>query len=137
MNGAATLLKREAPGELDHDGRALTQGARHADGATVSLDDAAGDVEPDAETAVVPERSGSLEPRENAIDVLGSDADSAIRHREARPRARSLDTNVDRVSVSVLDGVGDQVDDDLFDARLVPRPNHTAPRLKAHFGAGQ
>src|SRR5438132_7800045 len=105
------LLQRDALGELDHERRALTQGARYTDRSTVGLDDASGDVEPDAESAVVPERCGTLESSENSIDVFRRDADSVIRYRETGRGGRALHANIDRVSPSVLDGVGYQVDD--------------------------
>src|SRR5437867_835871 len=62
----------------DPEGRAGAGGALDFDPAAVGLDDLAGDVEAQAEAAVVGGRDRSLELAEDALDLGGRQADAAI-----------------------------------------------------------
>jgi hypothetical protein len=51
------------------------------EGACVRLDNLSRDVEPQAEAAIVADRSGPLEPVEDPVGVFGGDPNSMVRDR--------------------------------------------------------
>ena len=78
---------------------------------SVSLGDLPRDVEPQAETAEVVHRDGSLEAAEDALQILRTNTDAVVRHGEQPVRTVTPGRHMNlRLAGAVeLDGVGQQV----------------------------
>ena len=97
-------------------GRALDR-----DRAAERVDDLLDDPETETDAAVVAAGRGPLEAAEDALVIVGRDAEAPIADRDdARVVAAASSADVDRLAVAVLDGVRDQVGDHLVEAALVP-----------------
>src|SRR5690606_1618807 len=113
-------LGRGHEGEDDLEGGALAQRALHANGAAVGLDDLPRDPQAQAEAAVVAGGDGALETAEDAFLVRGGDADAVVLDDDVGGFAILEDLDDDRLALAVLDGVGEEVVDDLVDSKRVP-----------------
>src|SRR5690606_3144375 len=68
-------------------------------------------------------RLDSLEALEDALQVLGRDANSLVAHREARRSRRRGEPDVNGTARAVPERVREQVRDDLIDAQRIPTPD--------------
>src|SRR6185312_17069438 len=106
-----------------HDeGRAVPGRAVHAHAAAHELDELARDPQAEPEAAVVALRRGALELAEDALLLLGRHADAVIDYADLGAPVVAAELDLDRLALPVLDGVGDEVGDDLIDARAIPEP---------------
>jgi hypothetical protein len=100
--------------------------------------DLPGNVEPEAEAPVLATRHRPLEPREDALEVGLGNPDAIVLDGERRAFASARDHYLDRSARSVLDGIGEQVFEDLLEASAIPvtpeRPRD--PDTTADFAAG-
>src|SRR2546423_8733689 len=94
------------------------------DRATVALHDLLGDVEAEAETAVIRRRhlASAVEALEDLPDLVGGDADAAVAHRGHELIAAVLEAHVDVAAVrGVLLRVLEQIAEHLLEAVAVAR----------------
>src|SRR4051794_34460476 len=105
---------RTSKREIDPERGSFADVALDTDVAAVSADDLLGDpqAEPDAADAFCGPRA--LEAIEDALAVLEGDARSAVAHAEHHPIAAILDDHVDRFSRRELQGIGQNIGDDLI-----------------------
>ncbi len=131
--GRATDAFAFAEGHLDGDRRALPQPRIEADAAAHHVDHAAHHRQ--AQAAAVRHACGvgrAIERLEQARHLVGVDADAGVGdlHGEHAPVVMQLGVDGDAAALGVLDGVGEQVVDDLAQA---PRIGVDAP---GQFGPG-
>ena len=98
----------------------------------MGLHDLPGDVEPQSEPRVVLRGRGPLEAAEDALTLFGVDAHAAVDHRHPDAFAVPLHADLHRLSLAELDGVGDQVAQDLLDADPVEGADHGRGRDHPH-----
>src|ERR1700729_2465762 len=108
---------RRATGEGDGEGGAGPDRAGDRDLPPQRLAQLAGDPEPEPEPRVLPLTAGPLEAPENALLILGRDADSVVAHDELDHVGGAAPFDLDPAAGAVLDGVGDEVGGDLVEAR--------------------
>ncbi len=102
-------------GDVDGEGRALTQLALYADRASVELDERFGQREPDA-GAVGVHAVNLEEAVEDIAEVLAADTLAVVGHGEAECIAFEAAVETDAPVVGgVLEGVGEEVEEDAFD----------------------
>src|ERR1051325_10354839 len=94
------------------------------------------DPEPQPEPTVVPFRYRALETTEDPVTVLGRNADAVVPYRQPRQPVRLLDGHLDGFARTVLDGVGNEIRDDLVDAHAVPVAEHLPARLHRYRASG-
>src|SRR6267142_2013388 len=102
--------------QVDGEGGARARSAVDFNRSAVSFHDPPGDVEAQPEPAVMAAGHGALESVEDAQQVLGWDPDPMVAHRELKPGRVALERDIDRVSGAELDGVREEVGDDLIDS---------------------
>src|SRR6185369_4377222 len=115
-----------------HDERRARPGpAVDAHGAAKLFDDAADDEESEAQPVRLTVPDDALERLEDPSVELGSDPQAAVGHLEAGTEALAVGArpNDDRAPLSVLDGVGNQVGDDLIEARPIPTADDRSLQL--------
>src|SRR5262249_55526580 len=100
------------------------------DFAAHELHQLARDPQPEPEAAVVALRRRALELVEDALLLLGSDADAVIDDAHFGALAVAADRDLDRLTLPILDGVGDEVGQDLVEARATPHPRQRRRRLQ-------
>src|SRR5579883_553842 len=122
-------LRRRTQGELDDELGPPVGLARDPHLTAVSLGEEADDPEPEAEATVVADRRHALEPLEDPLERVGRDPDPVIADRQARDAPVARDRDEDGLAGAVLDGVPDEVRDDLVDAEPVPPPLHARVAL--------
>ena len=100
------------------------------------LDELARDPEPETEPPIPPDPDGPLESAEDPLLVLAGDPDAFVPHREERAIATAFDPDVDRLAATKLEGVEEQVGDDVLEAGGVPAANHRQRRfhIQPRFG---
>src|SRR5438309_47242 len=101
--------------EVHHERRALARNAAHSDGAPERLHDLPDDPEAQPEPAEVLARDGALEALEDPALVLGRDPDSGVAHLVANASVVRRHRESDRLAASELEGVREQVREDLVD----------------------
>src|SRR5216683_2930388 len=91
----------------------------------VGLDDLSDDPQSQSQAAVLPGRHQSLESFEDAVPMFGRDSNSMVADRQAGPAIRNLGHHhLDRRALTVLDGIRNQIGDDLLDPKGIPKsPN--------------
>jgi len=114
--GAGRRLEGKGHGE----GGTLSGLTFDADVAAERLDDLLDDPQAETEAAVVALGDGALEALEDTGLVLGGDADAVISHGEEGDLSVLDDGHLDGVVGAVLDGIGEQVGDDLLEAETIP-----------------
>src|SRR6185503_3083460 len=102
---SADALRVRGPRQADREGGALVHPALHGDRAAVRFDDRTGQVQPEAEPAIVGARHRALEPIEYLHDAVGGDADAVVFHLQLRGLAGVTDDHLDGPTRSELDGV--------------------------------
>src|SRR5437867_2262541 len=116
----ARMRRRRGARQLDDEGRARPRKALHRDPSPESIHDLTHDPEPESQTAVVAVGDRPLEPLEDARLVLGGNSDPMVADEEPRGRNVASDIHLDGMARPVLDGIGEQIHDDLFHAQAVP-----------------
>src|SRR3981081_2299192 len=104
--------RRCAPGKLDHEGRARADCAVYKDCSPQRLDHLAGEPESEAETRSLLDRGCPLEFLEAAVLILWGDTDSIVLDFEPGPGRGRPQGDRDRLSMTVLHGVREQVGED-------------------------
>src|SRR5205085_6973058 len=99
-------------------------------------DDVTGNRQTKAHTAVLRARDRALEAPEDALDVLGGDADALVRHRQVCARGVRTDRDGDLRPRTVLEGVRQEVRDHLFQPGAIPQPNDTVLGTDVQPAAG-
>src|SRR5688572_29288332 len=97
------------------------------------FDELSRDPQTEAKATEIPDGDRAFEPPEEPRLVRSRDADASILHHESRVALMGVDADIDRLSRTVLDRVGEQVGDDVFDPEDVPGPVHGAKRGDAKF----
>jgi len=95
----------------------------------VRFHDPPGDVEAQPEPAVMTGGHGALEPVEDAQRVLGRDSDPVIADCQLESGRVVLERDIDRLSGAELDGVREEVGDDLIESRAVSADNEKLRRV--------
>src|SRR5262249_6917817 len=108
--------------QIDDEGRTLSRLALYLNLPAVRDHQLAGDVQAQTHSAKVMIGYRSLEPIENPRQVLGRNPDPLVLDGEPRLRGQALDPEVYRLAGSVLQRVGQQIGDHLFDAKRIPTP---------------
>jgi len=85
----------------------------------VRFHDPPGDVEAQPEPAVMAGGHGALEPVEDARQVLGRDPDPVVADCQLKAGRVSLERDIDGLSGAELEGVREEVGDDLIESRAV------------------
>src|SRR6267142_2991163 len=109
--------------QVDGEGSARARSAVHLNRSAMRFHDPPADVEAQPEPAVMAAGHGALEPVEDAQQVLGCDADPMVADDQLKPGRVALERDVDRLSGAELDGVGEEVGDDLIQSRTVGAAN--------------
>src|SRR5688572_24967815 len=102
------------------EGRSDAGLALNDDRTAVRLGELARDEQTEAEPAEMTQRHGALEPAEDPAQRLLLDADAVVRDRDPDRPVAVLGLDLDRLALAVLDGVGEEVREDLLDAEPVP-----------------
>src|SRR5262249_8033167 len=113
-------------GEEHRERRSRAERALARDGAPEPLDDASHDVQTEPEPSVLARRYAALEPLEDVRKPIGVDPHSVIAHREPGVAVAKIETHVDGRAGAELDGVREQIRDDLRETRSVPRSHDLA-----------
>ena len=119
------------------EGRALAGLGLHPDAPAVAGDDAAADGEPDAVAGQLVAAVQALEHDEDALEVLGLDADAVVAHPQVPllPLLGRADVDARRRGAAELEGVADQVLEEL--AHLVLVGEHRGKTVGGHLGSRQ
>src|SRR4051794_38547954 len=107
-------------GQFDLERRSVAGRALDRDRSPQRVDDLFDDPQPEADAAIVAARRGPLEAAEDPLVIVLGDAQPAIADGDDRSIVAAFHADVDRFAISVFDGVGYQVRDDLIQPALVP-----------------
>ena len=99
------------------------------------LDDLLDDPETETDAAIVAAGRGALEAPEDAFVVVGGDAQAPIADRDDRAVVLARDADVDRLAVAVLDGIRQEVRDDLIQPAPVPSSHDGGGRVNVQRGS--
>src|SRR5215468_839927 len=128
-------LMRTRLRDPDHEARATIVSRLHVYRATVPGDDRAHDEQAQTKTAVVAHRHRALERPEDRLALGRADPETAVADHQRRPAIGGGDGDLDRPTEPELEGVGEQVGDDLVDPDAVPATDHGVRCLDRHRGA--
>src|SRR6185436_3001473 len=113
--GSEALSGTKVSRQPDQEGGPRAFLALHLDAAAVGPHQELHDPEPDPLSGDAPGGVGASEEVEDALAAFGGDANAPVTHLDARPGSGRGDAQGDRCVLAELEGVREQVLQDLFD----------------------
>src|SRR5258707_5528720 len=119
----ASSAQASLTGQGHGKGRSFSDSALHRNGSPVMLDDLRHNVEPHAQAGdrLLLRISDPIEPVKNLVALFSWDAQAMVTHLDDNPSFRGAQVNLNRPGIrGILDGITDQVDEDLSEPVRVP-----------------
>src|SRR5687767_8323758 len=105
--------------QQDRKNRALARLALDFDLPMMHVDNLFDDEEAQPQTADIRRGNRPFEPIEDRLQLVPLNADSMVPDREAHSVSRLLDPHFDRLSLAILQGIAQKIDDDLLHPEAV------------------